>query len=50
MTKTEEAGRKKNAGRSPERVVVDGMVVNILAHYVGYMVGFFVPAVVCLFL
>jgi hypothetical protein len=34
----------------PERVVVDGMVVNILAHYVGYMVGFFVPAVVSVFL
>jgi hypothetical protein len=34
----------------PERVVVDGMVVNILAHYVGYMVGFFVPAMVSVFL
>jgi hypothetical protein len=33
----------------PERVVVDGMVVNILAHYVGYMVGFFVPAMVSVF-
>lgn len=33
----------------PEQVVVDGMVVNILAHYVGYMVGFFVPAVVSVF-
>lgn len=34
----------------PERVVVDGMVVNILAHYVGYMVGFFVPAVVSVYI
>lgn len=33
----------------PEQVVVDGMVVNILAHYVGYMVGFFVPAVVSVY-
>ncbi|MBN1860856.1 MAG: hypothetical protein JW840_05280 [Candidatus Thermoplasmatota archaeon] len=34
----------------PERLVVNGMVVNILAHYVGYMVGFFVPAVVSVYI
>jgi len=41
---------KKARGRSLERVVVDGMVGNILTHYVGYMVGFFVPAVVSVYI
>jgi hypothetical protein len=34
----------------PEQLLVNGMVVNILAHYVGYMVGFFVPAVVSVYI
>ena len=34
----------------PEQLLVNGTVVNILAHYVGYMVGFFVPAVVSVYI
>lgn len=34
----------------PQQVVQNGSVVNILAHYVGYMVGFFVPAVVSVYI
>jgi hypothetical protein len=37
-------------GLFPGTIVVDGTVVNIYAHYVGYIFGFVVPALVCMYI
>ncbi|MDG6218810.1 MAG: hypothetical protein QCI00_05165 [Candidatus Thermoplasmatota archaeon] len=36
-------------GLFPETIVIDSTLVNILAHYVGYIFGFLVPAIVSIY-